>query len=40
MELVEEGKENEMTVKVILCAVLLFSFCKDVGSVMLGKLII
>lgn len=40
MELVNQCKENEITVAVRLCGVLLFSFCEDLGNVMLGMLII
>lgn len=40
MELVKQGKGNEIIVEVILCGVSLFSFCEDLGNVMLGMLII
>lgn len=40
MELVKQGKENEIIVKVILCGVLLLSFLEDLGNVMLEMLII
>lgn len=40
MELVKQGKENEVFVKVILCGGLLFDFCEDLGNVMLEMLII